>query len=194
MVDKNTLNSAVSQGLPMPFVASVSGETVVADAAAIYQEQIAQMATVIFETISALGEVKIERIEIKGEKKSIAVKLEEANMLGTILEPAEGITHPEIWGLLQDMTTKPAMTPAEKRAALVDPAVLEKIKEILGEYVGDFTERIFQNQLKNQNIKKDDLHAEDVRRVILALGKATSMIVGRSKGRELSKRLTELVK
>ena len=86
------------------------------------------------------------------------------------------------------------MTPAERRAALVDPGVLEKIKGILGEYVGDFTERIFQNQLKNQNIKIDELHAEDVRRVILALSKATSMIVGRSKGRELSKRLTELVK
>lgn len=194
MMDKNTLNSAVSQGLPMPFAASVSGETIVADAAAVYQEQIAQMAMVIFETISALGEVKIERIEIKGEKKSIAVKLDEARMLGTILEPAEGITHPEIWKLLQEMITKPAMTPAERRAALVDPGVLEKIKEILGEYVGDFTERIFQNQLRNQNIKTDDLHAEDVRRVILALSKATSMIVGRSKGRELSKRLTELVK
>ncbi|UCD04752.1 MAG: hypothetical protein JSV98_06420 [candidate division WOR-3 bacterium] len=193
-MDKDSLNNVVSQGLPMPFVASVSGETVVADAAAVYHEQVAQMAMVIFETINALGEVKIERIEIKGEKKSIAVKLDEAYLLGTILEPAEGITRPEIWKLLQDMTTKPTMTPAERRAALVDPGVLEKIKEILGEYVGDFTERIFQNQLKNQNIKKDDLHAEDVRRVILALSKATSMIVGRSKGRELSKRLTELVK
>jgi hypothetical protein len=193
-MDKNTLNNAVSRGLPMPFVASISGETFVADAAAAYQEQIAQMAMVIFETMNALGEVKIEKIEIKGDKKGIVIKLEEDGMLGTIIEPAEGITGPEIWKLLQEISAKPVMTPAERRAALVDPSVLEKIKGILGEYVGDFTERIFQNQLKNQNIKIDELHAEDVRRVILALSKATSMIVGRSKGRELSKRLTELVK
>ncbi len=178
----------------MPFAASISGETFVADAAAAYQEQIAQMAMVIFETLNALGEVKIEKIEIKGDKKGIVMKLEEEGMLGTIIEPAEDITRPEIWKLLQDISAKPVMTPAERRAALVDPRVLDKIKGILGEYVGDFTDRIFQNQLKNQNIKIDELHAEDVRRVILALSKATSMIVGRSKGRELSKRLTELVK
>jgi len=178
----------------MPFAASISGETFVADAAVVYQEQIAQMAMVIFETMNALGEVKIEKIEIKGDKKGIVMKLEEDGMLGTIIEPAEGITRPEIWKLLQEISAKSVMTPAERRAALVDPGVLEKIKGILGEYVGDFTERIFQNQLKNQNIKIDELHAEDVRRVILALSKATSMIVGRSKGRELSKRLTELVK
>jgi hypothetical protein len=193
-MDKDKLNSAASKGLPMPFAASMSGETSVADTAAGYKEQITQMAVVIFETINALGEVKIERIEIRGERKSIVMKLEKDGMLGAILDPADRVTRPELWRLLEEMTVKPAMTPAERRVALVDPAVLEKIKGILGEYVGDFTERIFQNQLRNQNIKTDELHAEDVRRVILALSKATSMIVGRSKGRELSKRLTELVK
>jgi hypothetical protein len=48
--------------------------------------------------------------------------------------------------------------------------------------------------MKNQGIKIEELHNEDVRRLILALGKATSMIVGRSKGRDLSKKLIELVK
>ena len=193
-MDKNALNIAVSKGLPKPFAASAAGETVVVDASAGYQEQITQMALVIFETINAIGEVKIEKIEIRGENKSVVMKLDESGMFGTILEPADGITRPELWKLIDEMTAKPAMTPAQRRAALVDPAVLDKIKGILGEYVGDFTERIFRNQLRNQNIKIDELHTEDVRRVILALSKATSMIVGRKKGRELSKRLTELVK
>jgi hypothetical protein len=48
--------------------------------------------------------------------------------------------------------------------------------------------------MKNQGINAKELHKEDVRRLILALAKATSMIVGRSKGRELSSKLTELVK
>lgn len=178
----------------MPFAASISGETHVADSAAAYREQIAQMAMVIFETMNTLGEIKIEKIEIKGDEKSIIVKLDEEGMLGTIVEPAEDIVRPEIWKLLQGMRTRPAVTPAERRTALVDPSVLETIKDILAEYVGDFTDRIFQNQLKNQNIRIEELHSEDVRRVILALSKATSMIVGRTKGRELSKRLIELVK
>ncbi|UCG29898.1 MAG: hypothetical protein JSV53_10420 [candidate division WOR-3 bacterium] len=194
MMDKESLNSAVSQGLQMPFAASISGETHVADSAAAYREQIAQMAMVIFETMNTLGEIKIEKIEIKGDEKSIIVKLDEEGMLGTIVEPAEDIVRPEIWKLLQGMRTRPAVTPAERRTALVDPSVLETIKDILAEYVGDFTDRIFQNQLKNQNIRIEELHSEDVRRVILALSKATSMIVGRTKGRELSKRLIELVK
>lgn len=194
MMDKESLNSAVSQGLQMPFAASISGETHVADSAAAYREQIAQMAMVIFETMNTLGEIKIEKIEIKGDEKSIIVKLDEEGLLGTIVEPAEDIVRPEIWKLLQGMRTRPAVTPAERRTALVDPSVLETIKDILAEYVGDFTDRIFQNQLKNQNIRIEELHSEDVRRVILALSKATSMIVGRTKGRELSKRLIELVK
>ena len=194
MMEKAVLNSAAEKGLPMPFAASISGDALASDAAVAYREQIAQMAMVIFETMKALGEVKIEKIEIKGDRKSIIIKLIEDGLFGTIIEPADDITRPELWNLLDGLRAKPAATPAERRVALVDPAVLDKIKTILGEYVGDFTDRIFQNQLKNQNIKVEELHAEDVRRIILALSKATSMIVGRSKGRELSKRLTELVK
>jgi len=194
MMEKAVLNSAVEKGLPMPFAASISGDALASDAAVAYREQIGQMAMVIFETLKALGEVKIEKIEIRGDRKSIIIKLNEDGLFGSIIEPADDITRPELWNLLDGLRMKPAATPAERRVALVDPVVLDKIKTILGEYVGDFTDRIFQNQLKNQNIKVEELHAEDVRRIILALSKATSMIVGRSKGRELSKRLTELVK
>ena len=193
-MDRVTLNSAVAKGLPMPFSVTMSGVTLVADAAAAYQEQIVQMATVIFETIRALGEVKIEKIEMKGDKKSIILDLDAEGLIGTVIEPASDLSHPELWKLLQELRVKPAVGPAARRAALVDAGVLDKIKAGLQEYVGDFTERIFQNQLKNQNIKIEELHEEDVRRVILALSRATSMIVGRSKGRELSKRLIDLVK
>jgi hypothetical protein len=193
-MDRTILNNAVQKGLPMPFSATMSGVTLVADAAAAYQEQIVQMATVIFETISAVGEVKIEKIELKGSKKGIILDMDAEGLVGTIVEPSSDLSRPELWQLLQELRVKPTSTPATRRMAIVDPGVLQKIKTILHEYVGDFTERIFQNQLKNQNIKTEELHEEDVRRVILALSRATSMIVGRSKGRELSKRLIDLVK
>lgn len=192
-MDLDTLNSAVAKGLPMPFAVEKSGATLVSNEAAVYKEQIVQMATVIFETIRALGEVKIEQVEIIGGKKGVIMDLDAEGLIGTLFEPAAGVVPADYWKLLKELRVKPSVS-VPRRMAIVDPAILEKIKTILQDYVGDFTERIFQNQLKNQGINVKELHEEDVRRLILALGKATSMIVGRSKGRELSSKLTELVK
>ena len=192
-MDLDTLNSAVAKGLPMPFAVEKSGATLVSNEAAVYKEQIVQMATVIFETISALGEVKIEQVEIIGGKKGVIMDLDAEGLIGTLFEPAAGVVPADYWKLLKELRVKPSVS-VPRRMAIVDPAILEKIKTILQDYVGDFTERIFQNQLKNQGINVKELHEEDVRRLILALGKATSMIVGRSKGRDLSSKLTELVK
>ena len=194
MVDQDALNKIASKGLPMPFSVEKSGATRVSDATTVYKEQIAQAALVIFETISALGEVKIGTIEIIGGKKGLVVDLDAEGLVGTIFEPAEGGVPAEYWSLLHELRVKPPAAVPSPRLAMVDPVILDKIKAILQDYVGDFTERIFQNQMKNQGIKIEELHNEDVRRLILALGKATSMIVGRSKGRDLSKKLIELVK
>jgi len=193
-MDQDALNKIASKGLPMPFSVDRSGATLVADSTMAYKEQLSQAALVIFETISALGEVKIGTIEIIGEKKGVVVDLDAEGLVGTIFEPVEGRVPPEYWNLLRELRVKPAAAVPSQRLAMVDPVILDKIKAILQDYVGDFTERIFQNQMKNQGIKIEELHNEDVRRLILALGKATSMIVGRSKGRDLSRKLIELVK
>jgi hypothetical protein len=192
-MDLDRLNNAVAKGLPMPFSVEKSGATLVSNEAAVYKEKIAQMATVIFETINALGEVKIEQVEIIGNKKGVILDLDAGGLLGSLFEPAAGVVPADYWKLLKELRVKPSVT-VPRRMAIVDPGILEKIKTILQDYVGDFTERIFQNQMKNQGINAKELHKEDVRRLILALAKATSMIVGRSKGRELSSKLTELVK
>ena len=193
-VDLKALNDAVAKGLPMPFAVAKSGEALVADATASYKEKLAQVALVIFETISALGEVKITTIEVIGDKKGIIMDLGDDGLLGTIFQPEDDAIPVEYSKLLRQLRLKPVAAVPMGRMALVDPSILPKIKSILQEYVGDFTDRIFQNQMKNQGIKVEELHGEDVRRLILALGKATGMIVGRKKGRELSSKLTELVK
>lgn len=192
-MDLETLNKAVTKGLPMPFSAEKSGATLVSNAADVYKQQIAQMATVIFETINALGEVKIEQIEIIGDARGVLLDLDAEGLIGTLFEPAAGVVLSDYWRLMKELRVKPAVA-IPRRMAIVDPGILDKIKTILEDYVGDFTERIFRNQMKNQGIDVKELHEEDVRRLILALAKATSMIVGRSKGRELSSKLTELVK
>lgn len=193
-MDKETLNKIATKGLPMPFSVSKDKGTLVSDAAARHEEQITQMGLVVQETISAIGEVKIERIEMVGDKRGIIMDLDAEGLVGTLFEPDEGKVPVRYWDLIKELRVKPAAVAPLRRMAIVDAAILDKIKAILQDYVGDFTERIYKNQMKNQGINVDELHAEDVRRLILALAKATSMIVGRSKGRELSKKLTELVK
>jgi hypothetical protein len=193
-MDQEILNNAVSKGLPMPFAITKAGATVVAEPTAAYKEQLAQIALVIFETIGALGEVKISTIEVVGDKKSVIMDLDPDGLVGTIYETSDGKIPDEYWKVLRGLRAKPAVTVPVSRKALVDPSILETIKAILQDYVGDFTERIFQNQMKNQDINVEELHAEDVRRLILALSKATSMIVGRKKGRDLSSKLIELVR
>ena len=193
-VDLKALNSAVTKGLPMPFAAAKSGEILVAEATTSYKEELGQVALLIFETISALGEVKITTIEIVGQNKGVIMDLEDDHLLGTIFQQQDDAVPAEYPKLLRGLRVKPVAAVPMGRMALVDPGILPKIKSILQDYVGDFTDRIFKNQMKNQGINPEELHGEDVRRLILALGKATGMIVGRKKGHELSSKLTELVK
>jgi hypothetical protein len=193
-VDQKALNDAVSKGLPMPFAVAKSGEVLVADTATSYKEKLSQVGLLIFETISALGEVKVATIEVVGDEKGVIMDLGDDGLLGTIFQPQDDATPLEYYKLLRELRVKPVAPVPMGRMALVDPVILTNIKSILQDYVGDFTDRIFQNQMKNQGINAEELHREDVRRLILALGKATGMIVGRKKGRELSSKLTELVK
>ena len=193
-VDQKTLNDVVTKGLPMPFAVTKSGETLVAEATASYKEKLAQVALVIFETIDALGEIKIATIEVIGGEKGVIMDLGDDSLLGTLFQPQDDAVPVEYFRLLRELRVKPLAATPTGRMALVDPSILTKIKSILQDYVGDFTDRIFENQMKNQGISAEELHREDVRRLILALGKATGMIVGRRKGRELSGKLTELVK
>jgi hypothetical protein len=62
------------------------------------------------------------------------------------------------------------------------------------DYLGDFTDRIYQNQLKSQRIKPEELYEEDARRFIFALGKAAGMIIGPSKGKDLTNKLLAKIK
>ncbi len=76
----------------------------------------------------------------------------------------------------------------------LDAGILETMKSILKDYVGDFADRIFNNQMKAQRIKSEALHDEDARRLIFALGKAAGMIIGPSKGRDMTNKLLALLK
>lgn len=89
---------------------------------------------------------------------------------------------------------KPEKKPEEKPKVKLDAGILDNVKDSMKDYLGDFTERIFKNQLKAQRIKPEEFYDADARRLIFALGKAAGMIIGPSKGRNMTNKLLELLK
>jgi hypothetical protein len=201
-VKSETLDSYERKGLTWPFRCDSNGDVVTSQAGAVLKNEFSQMATVIFETIGAIGDIKVDRIEIVGEKKGIIMEMETHGLIGSLFQRAPDASIAELWRLLDELK-KQVLLPTEKEIPETagvklrvkkEPRIIDEMKERVKEYLGDFTERIFKNQLKAQRINLDELYDEDVRRFILALGKAASMIIGPSKGHEMTSRLMTLVK
>jgi hypothetical protein len=191
-----------NKGVTWPFRCSRKGEVITSQSGAVFRNEFTQMATVIFETIGAIGDVKVDRMEIVGEKMGIIMELDRDGLIGSLFKRTPETSKSELWRLIDELKQqgplpaeqKKIETPGVRARVKVDKHIFDDMKERVKEYLGDFTERIFKNQLKAQKIDLDDLYDEDVRRFILALGKAAGMIIGPSKGHEMTNRLMTLLK
>lgn len=101
----------------------------------------------------------------------------------------EAVVEPE-----PEPEVKPIQPPKETVKVKVESGVLESMKSVMKDFLGDFTDRIFKNQLKAQRINVDELFDDDARRLVFALGKAAGMIIGPSKGRDMTNKLLEILK
>ncbi len=209
---QDLLNRFEKKGLSCPFIASKTGGVVVASSAESIKNEIAQMTTVIFETIGAVGDIDIDKIEILTDTKSLALALDHENLMGSLFEPTEGVTMDDIWSFLKELKEQSAGVEVaeeekveekpkveekkveEKPKVQIDTSILDNMKDTIKDYLGDFTERIFKNQLKAQHIKVEELYDDDARQLVFALGKAAGMIIGPSKGRDMTNKLLELLK
>lgn len=204
---QDLLNRFEKKGLSCPFIASKTGGVVVASSAESIKNDIAQMTTVIFETIGAVGDIDIDKIEILTDTKSLVLALDHENLMGSLFEPTEGVTMDDIWSSLKELKEqstgvevaeeKPKVEEKkveEKPKVQIDTSILDNMKATIKDYLGDFTERIFKNQLKAQHIKVEELYDDDARRFVFALGKAAGMIIGPSKGRDMTNKLLEILK
>lgn len=218
---QDLLNRFEEKGLSCPFIASKTGGVVVASSAESIKNEIAQMTTVIFETIGAVGDIDIDKIEILTDTKSLVLALDHENLMGSLFEQVEGVTIDDIWSSLKELKEQSAgvavaeekevkekevkgkevkekevkeKKPEEKPKVQIDASILDNMKDAMKDYLGDFTERIFKNQLKAQRIKVEELYDNDARRLVFALGKAAGMIIGPSKGRDMTNKLLEILK
>ncbi|HEC78225.1 MAG TPA: hypothetical protein ENI34_03670 [candidate division WOR-3 bacterium] len=194
------LNNYEEKGLPTPFIVEKSGNLDITQSGESLKKEIAQMATIIFETIGAVGDVKIDTIEMIGEEKGLVMELQDERIVGSLFSAPKEHNIEEIRELLGKLKEaagaagEGAAAPREKPKVKLEPGFLDQMKEILKDYLGDFTERIYKNQLKAQRIDVDEFYDDDARRLIFALGKAAGMIIGPSKGREMTNKLLEILK
>jgi len=193
---ESILNRYAEKGLSSCFVISRTGDIAIARDAEGKKEQLTQMALVVFETISAIGEIKVDKIEIVGESRGLIMQLGEESLLGSLFENGEGVVIEELWTLLEDIKKRPAASVGERKPELLEAATLEKMKLIMADYLGDFTERIYNNQLKTHGISStvEELSPKDIRRLIATLTKAASMIIGPTKSRDMRNKLLELLR
>ncbi len=195
-MNQEILNKFEERGLNLPFSVTRDGTTITSQKGESLKSKLSQTGTVIFETISAVGGVKIENIEIIGESKGLLLLVDEEHIIGTLFDKTEAMDLKNLWNLINELKAeKEVVVPVEEKVkAPISPEILDEMKTILKDYLGDFTERIYQNQLKSQRIKADELYEEDLRRFIFALGKAAGMIIGPTKGKELTNKLLAKIK
>jgi len=194
-MNQQMVNKLEEKGLSCPFVIAKTGETTVSEKNSSLKAKLSQMGTVIYESIGAVGRIKIETIEILGKIKGLIMEVEDEHIVGGLFDQPLNKSIPDIYALIKDTRSqaKPVTAPEAKPKVQFSPVFLDELKAILKDYVGDFTDRIYQNQLKAQRINPNEFSEEDVRRFILALGKAAGMIIGPSKGREvINKMLAKL--
>jgi len=190
------LNEFETKGLPNAFAVTKTGEVFTTSGGESLKSQFLQLGTLIFETIGAVGDIKIDTIEIIGETQGLIFNVLEETLVGSLFTSTEGLSIAKLQALLNELAqgTRAAQLPEEKPRIKINLEVFDDIKAIMKEYLGDFTDRIYQNQLKAQRIKLDEVYDEDARRFMFALGKAAGMIIGPSKGRELTNKLLGLIK
>lgn len=195
-MEQEILNEFEKKGLLCAFTASASGKADVSQSGESLKSNISQMATVIFETIGVIGDIKIDTIEMMGNVKGLVMELQEKNFVGGLFNQAGNLTRADVWRRVRELkNTLVAAAASMKRSEIkVEATILEKIRAITGDYLGDFSERIFQNQLRKHNIKPDEFFDEDARILMYGLGKAASMIIGPTKGREMQNKLLALLK
>ncbi len=190
-MDEQILNKIEERGLGLPFIVMKDGETITSKGGEPQKSKFSQTGTVLFESIGAVGGIKIDTIEIVGSSQSLLCDLAENELVGHIYATTQEQILDTIWNAIKEIRTRQEaeVVEVEKPKEKFSPEFLDQLKAITQDYLGDFTERVYQNQLKAQRIKVDALYEEDIRRFIFALGKAAGMIIGPTKGKDLTNKL-----
>ncbi len=190
-MSQDILNKIEERGLGIPFIVRKDGETITSQGGEANKTKFSQTGTVLFESIGAVGGIKIDAIEIVGSNQSLVLDITEEDLVGQLYMTQGAPALETVMNVIKEIRTKQEkeVVEIEKPKEKYAPEFLDQLKAVVQEYLGDFTDRVYQNQLKAQRIKPDELSEENIKRFIFALGKAAGMIIGPTKGKDLTNKL-----
>ncbi len=181
--------------------------------------RIRRVALVLTQTIDTLGGIVFDRFLLEGEDKRISIYKFDDGYCGIIFQ--NNVPFSSIESLYQELISKippvevevkekpvpkvpekevrripkkEVRVITEKEETILAPSIFEDIKEILTQYLGDFSDTIFENQMSDMKINPEFATFSKVQKLFFSLQKASAMLIGPSHAREMVDKLLSLIK
>ncbi len=184
------------------------------------ETRIKRIALVLTQTMDALGGMIFDRFLLEGEDKRISLFNHNGGYCGIVfkstvpytsienifteliskapaveekppeVKPTPAAPKPEV----EAPTPKKEAPPEEKEDIIIPATVFDEMAKTLNEYLGDFSETIFENQLSDLKIKTEPTPFSTLQKLCFSLQKASAMLIGPSQAREMVDKLLALIK
>lgn len=184
------------------------------------ETRIKRIALVLTQTMDALGGMVFDRFLLEGEDKRISLFSHDGGYCGVIFNSNVPFTSIEniYTGLIskapvieekppaaepEPVAAKPRpVTPpveekppvAEKEDEIIPAGIFDEMGKVLNEYLGDFSETIFENQMSDLKVKIEPTPFSKLQKLCFSLQKASAMLIGPSQAREMVDKLLSLIK
>ncbi len=185
--------------------------------------RIKRIALVLSQTMDALGGGVFRRFFLEGEDKRVSIFQHSGGYCGIVFSnivPFRNIENIFVEAVSEakeiavekevpakekpklKLAEKPKKISKEKLAVkiapkediILNPSIFAKIREILIEYLGDFSDTIFENQMSDMKLDEKSASLSGVQKLCFSLQKASAMLIGPSSAREMVDKLLTTIK
>jgi hypothetical protein len=185
------------------------------------ETRIKRIALVLTQTMDALGGMVFDRFLLEGEDKRISLFSHDGGYCGIVFQRT--VPYTSIENIYTELISKaPAVEekpppevkpepvaakpkaeapkveekplPKEKEDQIIPASVFDEMGKILNEYLGDFSETIFENQMADLKVKAEATPFSKLQKLCFSLQKASAMLIGPSQAREMVDKLLGLIK
>ncbi len=184
------------------------------------ETRINRIALVLMQTMDALGGMFFDRFLLEGEDKRISLFSHDGGYCGIVSQST--VPYTSIENIYTELIRKAPVVeekpveakpepagakpkteapkveakppPKEKEDRIIPATVFDEMSTILNEYLGDFSETIFENQMSDLKMKAEPAPFSLLQKLCFSLQKASAMLIGPSQAREMVDKLLSLIK
>lgn len=184
------------------------------------ETRIRRIALVLTQTMDALGGMVFDRFLLEGEDKRISLFSHDGGYCGIVFQ--SNVPYTSIENIYTELIKKAPVAeekppeakpepveakpkveapkvekkppPKEVEDVIIPASVFDDMSKILNEYLGDFSETIFENQMSDLKLKSEPTPFSKLQKLCFSLQKASAMLIGPSQAREMVDKLLSLIK